>query len=73
MAALPVSSAYQAVTFKGRGQGSSLGGRILLHVCPLCSQRNAPVAEQNGQCAWCAYIPDPADVELVPPSSPASR
>nr|WP_083469047.1 hypothetical protein [Methylobacterium variabile] len=63
MAALPDSTTAQAVTFKGRGRASLLGGRIVLHVCPVCSQRNAPSAEQKGRCAWCAYVPDAGDVE----------
>ncbi|WP_308220144.1 hypothetical protein [Methylobacterium crusticola] len=42
-------------------------GRLLLDVCPICSQRNARAMVPRGRCAWCAYVPDPADIESARP------
>lgn len=52
-----------AVTFRGRGLAYVSGRRLVLTVCPVCSQRNAPKAAEKGTCAWCAYVPSPADAE----------
>ena len=49
------------VTFQGRGLGLRLGSRLLVIVCPLCSQRNAPRGAERGICEWCAYEPSEKD------------
>lgn len=54
-----------SITFRGRGLGLRLGSRIVVLVCPLCSQRNGRRAAERGVCEWCAYIPSPRDAELV--------
>ncbi|ACL62973.1 conserved hypothetical protein (plasmid) [Methylobacterium nodulans ORS 2060] len=54
-----------SITFRGRGSASLMGDRIILHVCPLCSQRNIAVVAPQGRCAWCDYVPDPRDVETT--------
>ncbi|TXN40596.1 hypothetical protein FV232_23020 [Methylobacterium sp. WL30] len=51
------------VTFLGRGQGVLTGLKLLLRVCPQCSQRNARQTEAKGYCQWCAYVPSLGDVE----------
>ncbi len=51
----------QAITFKGRGKAVLDQGRIILHVCPLCSQKNAPEIARKGLCNWCCYEPDLRD------------
>lgn len=51
------------ITFRGRGLATLRDGRLLLTVCPLCSQANTPRGTTNGQCAWCAYVPSLADAE----------
>lgn len=49
------------VTFQGRGLGLRVGSRLLVLVCPLCSQRNAPRGAERGICEWCAYVPSEKD------------
>ena len=51
------------ITFRGRGRGLRLGNRVIVLVCPLCSQRNARQGAERGICEWCAYAPSPDDVE----------
>ncbi|ACA18008.1 hypothetical protein M446_3627 [Methylobacterium sp. 4-46] len=62
-------SEAKTITFKGRGHASRIQGRILLKVCPLCSQKNSPQAEPTGRCGWCAYVPDPRDIEIARPGT----
>ncbi|MCJ2017574.1 hypothetical protein MKK84_09100 [Methylobacterium sp. E-065] len=50
-------------TFGGRGLAFVHGTRIVMKVCPTCSQWNAPKAAENGVCGWCAYIPLREDLE----------
>lgn len=59
------------VTFRGRGLAFVYGARVVLKVCPDCSQWNAAAAADNGHCGWCAYVPLPEDVE--PATGPATR
>lgn len=54
-----------AITFRGRGFGLRHGSRIVVLVCPLCSQRNGRRAAERGACEWCAYVPSPKDAELA--------
>ncbi|MCJ2011852.1 hypothetical protein [Methylobacterium sp. J-076] len=54
-----------AVTFRGRGLGLRLGTRLVVLVCPLCSQRNAQRGAERGICEWCAYVPSLRDAERV--------
>lgn len=54
-----------AVTFRGRGLGVRLGAKLVLLVCPLCSQRNADRGAERGICEWCAYVPSLKDAERV--------
>ena len=54
-----------AVTFLGRGLATVRGQRIVLTICPVCSQRNDPKAAEQGRCLWCAYVPTPADVRAA--------
>ncbi|GAN47238.1 hypothetical protein ABID82_005858 [Methylobacterium sp. PvP062] len=54
------------VTFRGRGLAFAHGAKLVLKVCPLCSQWNAPRAADLGQCGWCAYTPSGRDVEPAP-------
>lgn len=58
-----IREAGTSVTFRGRGLGLRLGSRLILLVCPLCSQRNAPRGAERGVCEWCAYVPAPQDAE----------
>ncbi|KAB1073224.1 hypothetical protein [Methylobacterium planeticum] len=51
------------ITFKGRGLAYRHGRGLVLKVCPLCSQWNAPKAADKGLCGWCAYVPSLKDVE----------
>lgn len=51
------------VTFRGRGQAVVTGLKLLLRVCPQCSQRNARQTEAKGYCHWCAYVPSMSDAE----------
>lgn len=51
------------ITFRGRGRAFVHGQRIVLKVCPECSQRNSPKAGERGQCGWCAYVPSLAEAE----------
>lgn len=60
-----VQTASTAVTFRGRGLGLRHGSRLVVLVCPLCSQRNAPRGAERGVCEWCAYVPSLKDVEQV--------
>ncbi len=53
------------VTFRGRGHGIVTGFKLLLRVCPQCSQRNARQTEAKGYCQWCAYIPLLGDAEAA--------
>ncbi|GJE38422.1 hypothetical protein QO016_003538 [Methylobacterium persicinum] len=53
------------ITFRGRGLGLRRGARIVVLVCPLCSQRNGSRGAERGVCEWCAYVPSPKDAELV--------
>ena len=66
--ALPQSQ----VTFRGRGLAFVYGTRVVVKVCPYCSQWNAPAAADRGHCGWCAYVPSHDDVEPVatPPVTP---
>ncbi|MGU3282214.1 hypothetical protein [Methylobacterium mesophilicum] len=52
-----------AATFRGRGRAFVHGTKIVLKVCPECSQWNAPKAADKGVCGWCAYVPSREDVE----------
>ena len=63
----PVGSARpdQQITFRGRGRATLSSRRLILSVCPICSQRNAAAAAQQGHCAWCAYVPSLDDAEPV--------
>ena len=54
------------VTFRGRGLATLHGSRLVLKICPLCSQRNTRQTSEKGVCNWCAYVPSPADAEPVP-------
>jgi hypothetical protein len=54
-----------AITFLGRGQAYRDRDRLILTVCPLCSQRNAPAAAPTGRCGWCAYEPDARDADVT--------
>jgi hypothetical protein len=58
------------VTFRGRGLAILHGSRLVLKICPLCSQRNTHPTSEKGICNWCAYAPSRADAEPVP-SRPA--
>jgi hypothetical protein len=58
------------VTFRGRGLAFVYGARLVLKVCPDCSQWNAPAAADKGHCGWCAYVPSHEDVE--PAAAPTS-
>ncbi|TXM97320.1 hypothetical protein FV242_31875 [Methylobacterium sp. WL64] len=51
------------VTFRGRGLAFVRDARLVMEVCPTCSQWNAPEAADQGVCGWCAYIPSHEDVE----------
>lgn len=53
------------VTFRGRGLALRTGSRLILLVCPLCSQRNARRGAERGICEWCAYVPSPDQAEPV--------
>ena len=53
------------VTFRGRGLAYVHGPRIVMKVCPECSQWNAPKAADRGLCGWCAYVPNCEDVEPI--------
>jgi hypothetical protein len=53
------------VTFRGRGLALRSGTRLILLVCPICSQRNARRGAERGVCEWCAYEPSPDEVEPV--------
>jgi len=53
------------VTFRGRGLALRTGSRLILLVCPLCSQRNAQRGAERGICQWCAYVPSPDQAEPV--------
>ena len=59
----PLQPPQGRITFMGRGIGYVHGSRIVLKVCPECSQRNAPHAAERGLCGWCAYVPSLDDVE----------
>jgi hypothetical protein len=64
-AAMPNDLPQGRVTFRGRGLAFISGTRIVVKICPLCSQWNAPKAAENGHCGWCAYVPSYLDVEPV--------
>ena len=51
------------ITFRGRGLAYRHGHRLVLKVCPECSQWNAPKAADKGLCGWCAYVPLLVDAE----------
>ena len=53
------------VTFRGRGLALRAGARLILLVCPLCSQRNAQRGAERGICEWCAYVPMLEEAEPV--------
>lgn len=53
------------VTFRGRGHAVLCGERLLLIVCPLCSQANPPSAVESGRCGLCAYSPSRDDIEPI--------
>ena len=50
-------------TFGGRGLAFVHGIRIVMKVCPTCSQWNSLKAAERGVCGWCAYIPSCEDLE----------
>lgn len=50
------------VTFRGRGLAYVRGHKLILTICPVCSQRNDAKAAEKGHCLWCAYVPEPEDV-----------
>ncbi|GLS71737.1 hypothetical protein M6G65_06650 [Methylobacterium tardum] len=54
-------------TFRGRGLAFVHGTRIVVKVCPHCSQWNAPKAADRGVCGWCAYVPSYEDLVPVTP------
>ncbi|WP_232631902.1 hypothetical protein [Methylobacterium sp. Leaf118] len=54
-----------AVTFLGRGLAYVRGRRIVLTICPVCSQRNDKKAAEQGRCLWCAYEPVLEDVRAA--------
>jgi hypothetical protein len=65
------------VTFRGRGLAFVYGARVVLKVCPDCSQWNAPAAADKGHCGWCAYVPsqddlEPATLPATPPIPPGT-
>src|SRR3954463_14666372 len=70
--AMPDEKPHQSVTFRGRGYAWLVRGRVLLYVCPICSQRNARAMVPNGRCAWCAYVPDPNDIDPAQSSAGVS-
>lgn len=51
------------ITFRGRDHGIVKDRKLVLIVCPLCSQRNAPATAAKGYCQWCAYVPSLADAQ----------
>ncbi len=53
------------VTFLGRGLGLRSSDRLILLVCPLCSQRNGERMAAFGTCVWCGYEPSVRDEEPV--------
>jgi hypothetical protein len=61
----PSDDGATAVTFRGRGLALRSGTRLILLVCPLCSQRNAQRGAEQGICEWCAYVPSPEQAEPV--------
>ena len=61
----PPGDGATEVTFRGRGLALRAGGRLILLVCPLCSQRNAQRGAERGICEWCAYVPSPEEAEPV--------
>lgn len=50
-------------TFRGRGLAFVHGARIVVKICPACSQRNTSKAAEKGLCGWCAYVPSTEDLE----------
>ena len=67
---MPTNAAAKAlpegvITFRGRGHGVLTGLKLLLRVCPHCSQRNERRAAEKGFCQWCAYIPLLSDAEAA--------
>ncbi len=54
-----------AVTFLGRGLAYVRGQRIVLTICPVCSQRNDPKAAERGTLPVVRLRPDPADVRAA--------
>ena len=67
------SSHRRDVTFRGRGHGILVAQRLILRVCPECSQWNAPKAADKGLCGWCAYVPSLADAEDAADAIPTPR
>ncbi|MGH1573019.1 hypothetical protein ACRAWG_23035 [Methylobacterium sp. P31] len=61
----PAGDGSTAITFRGRGLAVRSGTRLILLVCPLCSQRNAQRGAERGVCEWCAYVPSPDEAEPV--------
>lgn len=59
------------VSFRGRGLAFLHGQQIVLKLCPICSQWNAPKAAEKGLCGWCAYVPSVEDAEVAEPDSRA--
>ncbi|MCJ2067854.1 hypothetical protein MKK75_03355 [Methylobacterium sp. J-030] len=59
----PLRDGATEVTFRGRGLALRSGARLILLVCPLCSQRNAKRGAERGICEWCAYVPSPDEAE----------
>lgn len=60
------------VTFRGRGLAVRAHARLVLLVCPLCSQRNGRRGAERGVCEWCAYEPSPEDAEPVAGADPVA-
>ncbi len=61
----PPGEGAQEVTFRGRGLALRAGARLILLVCPLCSQRNGRRGAERGMCEWCAYVPALEEAEPV--------
>ncbi|MCJ2050922.1 hypothetical protein [Methylobacterium sp. J-070] len=61
----PLGDGATEVTFRGRGLALRSGARLILLVCPLCSQRNAKRGAERGICEWCAYVPALEEAEPV--------
>lgn len=56
-------------TFRGRGLATREGDRLILVVCPVCSQKNSRHGAEAFVCEWCAYRPSLSDAEPRPSGS----